>query len=329
MSTLRQNTQIAAKTHKMYNDILETIVQLVQQIKTEIVNSFNLILNQQRENHHFDYSKFWNNLKTLTKLKWLDEFKKNAYAYPYTDIGDSVGSYLESLQLSLASHMPLSLDQHKHILRAYEIVKTVVLNEPIVEIYPEFEALLNKMKNSFREELAREFKNIANTFSTSQNNNNTNHFELNYEYSELALNYIDNCKTIMPVFLGEEYARAQRNLRDHLKNRIEFIKRELESSIRNIEDSSFEANEKTHNMCVYLNEIEEIKQNYPKTYKFLPQDFSHVDFVFYWSGIFNEKYETLKAEIDGLKFAGDMQGLNKKLTLVKAFSKLGKNHKNY
>lgn len=320
MSKLRENSQIAAKTHTMYNEILETIVQLVQHIKFEIINSFNQILNQQRENHHFDYSKFWNNLKTLTKLKWLEEYKKNAYTYPYTDIGDSVGGYLESLQFSLAD-IPLGLDNYKQILSAYEIVKTVVLNEPIIEIYPEFESLISKVKSTFREDLSREFKNIASSFNTSRDINS--HYELSYEYSELALSYIENCKTIMPVFLDADYSRAQRNIRDHLKNRIEFIKRELESSIRNIEDSNLEANERTHNMCSYLNEIEDVKQNYPKTYKFFPQDFSHADFVLYWSSIFNEKYETLKAEIDGLKFAGDMQGLNRKLSLVKAFSKLG------
>lgn len=80
MNTLRENSQIEAKTQRMYNDILETMVQLVQQIKAEITNAFNLIISQ-RENHQFDYSKFWNNLKTLIKLKWLEDFKKVSFLY--------------------------------------------------------------------------------------------------------------------------------------------------------------------------------------------------------------------------------------------------------
>ena len=219
----------------------------------------------------------------------------------------------------------LNLENHIQILKAYEIVKTVSLNEPIVEMYPEFEQIIVKVKSWFRDELAREFKNIKNAYKNSMSTSKHSIFDVNYEYSERALSYIDSCKTIAPAFLDADYSQAQRNLRDHLKSRIEFIRRELEISMRSLNDAhdaNYEANEKTHSICTYLNEIEDIKQNYPRTFKFLPQDFSYQDFVFYWTGVLNEKYDALKAEIDGLKFAGDMQSLNKKLALVKAFSKL-------
>jgi hypothetical protein len=315
MKKLRTSENIERITHEIYYDSLKTLTSLIYLVKNEIFINITLIAS-----YGISCDQLLNNLRILTKLRWIEDFKNNLYNNALNDSAKDIWENLRNLQESLKG-ISFSMENHSKIEKNYCILSKLLSHEPLVEIYSEIEYIISKNKKWLEDELQRELQKIISKIDEFSDEC------IDYDFIEQAISFIEVCQSIPEKYkTNADFKQAQEKIDTYLKKRFGDVNVELEEVFDFISNSSMEnksiTSERAKNMNYYLLTIEGINQKYRKTNSFLPKDMGSEEYLINWKKRINLKYDDFEKEIESHKQTENFKDLNDKLVCVKAFSKL-------
>jgi hypothetical protein len=245
MKQLRKVPDFEQKTQNDYNSILESLTKLINRITTNIDEVFSS-LNSNDAHQKINFTRFFNNIRVIKELKWIEKFKKNVYYFSTNEIKNNLIDFVD-LKLNELKGVNFTFENLKNVQHACAIYNVIAEFKPLTASFSELSTEIGQVEDIFMSKLKNELNTFIQALKSCDEKTG-----VDYEYTKNFICFIDCVEKANIVSLPNEFSAAKTLIKTVLSNHLNKSKTNLDTALEEIKslNEDLKKNCKTFNLIL-------------------------------------------------------------------------------